>query len=270
MIVPIVGLGVLLALALMFIPHQQPAFVGGSLSFHQAVDAGPLPDLSGERDIVRRKTRFFEYLLPLVQAENHRLADIRQRLLYIQERIRFGCELDSDDQVWLGEVLVEFRMMDRQMTDEPFWPEILKRADQLPENLVLVQAANESAWGTSRFASEGNNLFGQWCFSPGCGMVPEGRPQGETYEVARFKSVPHAIAAYMRNLNSGHAYDKLREIRAQLRLEGHPVTAVDLVDGLTRYSERGEDYISELLAMLRVNAPLIDEIRSAGPGKPEA
>ncbi len=270
-IIPLLGLAVVLALVLFLIPEEEYSRESCPLYLsYEPVDEFPLPDFSIEKNIYRRKVLFFEYMLPMVQMENLRLADIRQRLVYIQEHIRLERELDTEDQTWFETALVEFRMADRDISEPRFWTMLFLRADQLPDDLVLIQAANESAWGTSRFASEGNNLFGQWCFSPGCGMVPEGRLPGDTHEVAIFDSVPHSVAAYMRNLNSGHAYDKLREIRANLRAKGKPVTAASLATGLIRYSQRGEDYVSELLAMLRVNAPIIDEIRSAGANKPEA
>jgi len=270
-IIPLLSVAVVLTLMLFFIPQEElvrescPVFLE-----YETVDEFPLPDFSAETNIRRRKVLFFEYMLPMVQRENLRLADIRQRLVYIQELIRLESELDAEDQAWFDGVLVEFRLTGRNVLEPRFWTTLFLRADEVPEELVLVQAANESAWGTSRFASEGNNLFGQWCFSPGCGMMPEGRLPGEKHEVAIFDSVPHSVAAYMRNLNSGHAYDRLREIRATLRAAGKPVTAADLATGLIRYSQRGEDYVRELLAMLRVNSPIIKKIRSAGAGKPEA
>jgi len=270
-IVPLFGMATVLILVLWFVPHGELSTGAISLiSQDQVFEAGPLPDLSGERNIRQRKEKFFKYLMPVIQFENHRLADIRQRLVYIQECIRFGHKLAAEDQSWFDETLVDFRLADQDVSGKQFWPLVFMRVDQFPVDLVLVQAANESAWGTSRFAREGNNLFGQWCFSPGCGMVPEGRPEGETYEVARFDSIPHAVAAYMRNLNTGHAYDRLREIRAEKRHQGEVASAAELAGGLIYYSQRREDYVSELLAMLKVNAPIIDEIRSSGPDKPEA
>lgn len=269
-VVPLLGLTAILFLSLFLFPQEQQTSRSPALSGYGEKNPGPLPDLSQELDVRQRKIRFFAYLLPVVQNENKRLTDIRQRLVYIQRYEHLGRRLHSGDEAWLDAVLVEFRLPAPEERTNLFWTELYLRVDQIPEALVLVQAANESAWGTSRFAREGNNLFGQWCFSPGCGMVPAGRPLGETYEVARFDSITHAVAAYMRNLNSGHAYEGLRKKRAELRMEGRVVTAPDLAHGLIRYSQRGQDYVSELLAMLRVNTPIIEEIRSPGPDKPEA
>ena len=269
-VIPLLGFVSILVLLLVFLPQEQSTGDFSVLAGYQPMTSFALPDLSNERNIHRRKVRFFEYLLPVVQNENLRLADIRQRLVYIQEHDRLGHQLSTADQTWLVGILVEFRLSGMAERQEQFWTELYLRVDQIPETLVLVQAANESAWGTSRFAREGNNLFGQWCFSPGCGMVPEGRPEGEIYEVARFTSVSHAVAAYMRNLNTGRSYEGLRKKRARSRREGKLVSAADLAKGLVRYSQRGEEYISELLVMLRINSPIIEEIRSPGPDKPEA
>jgi Bax protein len=270
-IIPLLGLAVLLALVVFSLLHQDQAHPSRpALSWRHSVDDPPLPDLSGERDVHTRKVRFFKYLLPLVRRENRRLADIRKQLGYIQEQIRCGHELDTEDRRWLHRIGKKYRLDCEGPADQQFWSEIDLRVDQIPESLVLVQAANESAWGTSRFAREGNNLFGQWCFTPGCGMVPDVRPEGETHEVARFESVAHSIASYMHNLNAGYAYEDLRKIRADLKRQGKRVTAEDLVGGLISYSQRRESYVNELLAMLRTNIPIIEEIRPSRSGKPEA
>jgi Bax protein len=140
---------------------------------------------------------------------------------------------------------------------------LLRRVDVVPETLVLVQAANESGWGTSRFALEGLNFFGQWCFRRGCGIVPENRPDGMNHEVRIFKSVNASIRSYLRNINTHAAYLELRLLREQRRAEGKDIRALDLTPGLLSYSERGEDYIDELNAMIRVNRPMIVELIEA-------
>ena len=225
---------------------------------------GSLPDFSSYQDVAVKKTRFFSYLLPLVRAENARLAAVRKRLRYIYDHVRWHRRLDAADQAWLAEVVAEFRMSESDPSRTEFWDEAFFRVDALPEDLVLVQAANESAWGTSRFAREGNNLFGQWCFREGCGIVPAGRPDGATYEVARYDSVTESVGSYMHNLNTGRTYQLLREIRARMRDEGEEPRAADLAAGLVDYSERGLEYVDELRAMIRHNADIIEEIRSRG------
>jgi Bax protein len=221
-----------------------------------------LPDFTNIPDVQDKKMSFFGYLLPLVQEENQRLLDLRTRLSYIHEHIRWDRDIDLEDRMWLHDVIEEFRIPETDIHSQEFWQTALRRVDALPDHLVLAQAANESAWGTSRFAREGNNLFGQWCFREGCGLVPASRPEGATYEVARFDSVSQSIGSYMHNLNTGRTYQELRDIRAEARDQGREPDAEEMAGGLMSYSERGEDYIRELRSMIRFNSDVIEEARS--------
>ena len=107
--------------------------------------------------------------------------------------------------------------------------------------------------GIAIFAVQGYNFFGLWCFKQGCGFVPRERNDDAKHEVAKFMDLSHSIMTYIRNLNRLYAYQGLRQIRLQLRKDNKPVTAKALTKGLMSYSERGQDYIDELLSMLRVN-----------------
>ena len=98
-----------------------------------------------------------------------------------------------------------------------------------------------------------NNLFGEWTFIPGQGIIPEGRPEGETYEVQKFATVYDSVRSYLHNLNTHSAYKHLRQLRAESRVSGKSPEGLKLAEGLLRYSTRGEDYIKELQAMIRSN-----------------
>ena len=219
-----------------------------------------LPDFHRITDLTTKKEEFFRFLLPLVEAENLRLSNLRRRLGYIQDHLRFQRPLNARDQQWLAAIKDEFRLPPGDPEIPEFWPALLRRVDTVPVDLVLVQAANESAWGTSRFAREGNNLFGQWCFRPGCGIVPAERPVGATYEVAIFDSVGDCISSYMHNLNTGRVYENLRVVRERCRSEKRSPEADELARGLTSYSERGKAYVNEIRAMLRQNAGVIAQL----------
>ncbi|SMF60987.1 Uncharacterized FlgJ-related protein [Alteromonadaceae bacterium Bs31] len=119
--------------------------------------------------------------------------------------------------------------------------------------MALAQAANESSWGRSRFAIEGHNYFGQWCFKSACGFVPKHRPSEAKHEVRRFSSTRQSVAAYLFNINSHEAYKNLRQLRADLRSSKQPLSGIALAQGLGKYSERGDEYITELREMIRVN-----------------
>jgi len=124
---------------------------------------------------------------------------------------------------------------------------------------VLAQGALESAWGSSRFARQANNLFGQWCFVPGCGIVPLQRSEGATHEVKAFASVGEAVEAYFYNINANGAYTTLRDIRQEDRAHQRPLTGARMAGGLELYSGRGMSYVHELRNMIRSNkleAPL--------------
>lgn len=217
-----------------------------------------LPDFNLINDTTEKKRSFFNYLRPYVKRENARLRALRQQLLEIQDKKQKHLRMSVEEYAFLYSLYDEFRMEVAE-TDENMLEELLRRVDVIPESLVLMQAANESAWGTSRFAVEGYNFFGQWCFREGCGLIPQSRLEGQTHEVARFDSPAASINSYFYNLNAFHTYEPLRAIRARLRREGKPVRGETLAAGLGAYSERGEEYIAEISGMIRFNRKLLEE-----------
>jgi Bax protein len=123
--------------------------------------------------------------------------------------------------------------------------------DIVPVKLAVVQAAKESSWGRSRYAVQINNIFGQWCYKKGCGVIPEERTVGARHEVRRFESISDAIRSYIHNLNSHHRYENLRKLRQNLRSKGMAIEGGKLVDGLLFYSERRQQYVDEIRSMIR-------------------
>jgi len=210
--------------------------------------ATSIPDLRNEKDVKTKKRKFFNALRPMVEVENQRIANQRQFLLTLKDK----SSVSASDKQKLDKLLKSYRL-ERNKDGSVPWGELLKRVDTVPLELVLSQAANESAWGTSRFARKANNLFGQWCFTKGCGLVPARRNAGSTHEVAAFKSPQFSVRSYLRNLNTGRVYKDLREIRAQKRAEGKTVTAYELAAGLSKYSERGQEYVKEIRSMIKYN-----------------
>jgi len=197
-----------------------------------------------------RKTAFFSYFLPLISEKNKEIARTREKLLLWNSNRN---DLGWWDSRKLADLATQYRVKNFNIDDDVSWEKLLINVEVLPPSLVLAQAANESAWGTSRFAKLGNNYFGQWCFEHGCGLVPKQRDSGKAHEVAAFDSPQESLESYMQNLNSHPAYQSLRDIRTQLRKEKQPVTGVALAAGLINYSERGEEYIRELRSMMEFN-----------------
>jgi Bax protein len=213
-----------------------------------------LPDFAAYTDVKERKQAFFNYLRPLIQQVNQEVERDRQQLLELFSAFEHKGSLSQRQWQQVFRLAQKYRVDEALIKPEPaLFEELLLRVDILPEALVLAQAANESSWGRSRFATEGNNLFGQWCFSQGCGLIPTGRPEGATYEVAVFDTPLDSIRSYMMNLNSFHAYQQLREIRRQLRERGEAVTGKALAEGLINYSTRREEYVKEIQAMIDHN-----------------
>lgn len=207
-----------------------------------------LPDFSRYEDTEARKKAFFSFLYPRILLANARVLIERQHLLHLAQKD----ELSKDDRDWLKKQAERLRVS-AEMGSEDMFDMLARRLDVIPPSLIMAQAANESAWGTSRFARKGNNLFGQWCFSEGCGLVPNQRQDGASHEVASFDSPYQSIRSYIQNLNRHDTYRALRNTREQFRQDGEPLSGPALAQGLIGYSERGAEYVEEIRAMIRYN-----------------
>lgn len=212
-----------------------------------------IPDFAAMADVQMKKQAFFDFLQPFVDAQNQKVQQQRVRLQGLIDKINQGKELSSNEQVFIHALSIEYEIPEEDYHTPGYLERLLRRVDVLPPSLVLAQAANESAWGTSRFAQEANNFFGQWCYSQGCGLVPSRRRSSANHEVKAFASVEAAVSAYFQNLNTFPSYLNLRLIRESLREKAQPIDGISLTAGLTRYSERGEDYIDELQALIYYN-----------------
>lgn len=219
----------------------------------------PLPDFSSVERVDDRKQAFFGFLAPLVRDANQRIQQERARLLRIAQASEAGDMPGWFDRRWLARVSEKYEVEWDPEAPLAELETLRKRIDIVPVSLALVQAATESGWGRSRFAVEGNNLFGHWCYQPGCGIVPSSRNAGARHEVAAFDSVRESVRRYLWNLNTHSAYQPVREIRARLRRSEQPITAMALADGLTNYSERREEYVEEIKTVIRVNEDLLEQ-----------
>lgn len=206
----------------------------------------PLPDFNQYSAGAERKEAFFGFLFPRIVLANLEILRKREGVRALKREDKLS---DAQEQ-WLERHAERLRV-DRD--DEAFFEKLLKRLDIIPPSLMMAQAANESAWGTSRFATRGNNLFGQWCFSKGCGIVPGQRTEGMSHEVAAFEHPYASIRSYMTNLNRHNAYSPLRAIRTQQRNRGEFPDGKRLAGGLELYSERGSEYVHEIRAMISYN-----------------
>ena len=194
--------------------------------------------------VKEKKNIFFRLLAPLVLISNEEIT---------QERaILFNKPPNSVDVLKLAKKYRVTKTHAKELTQQEL-DELKKRIDIIPLSLALAQGAEESGWGTSRFASEGNALFGLWDYS-GKGMAPaQQRKELGNYGLARYDTPLDSVRGYMFNINIGHAYEKLRNMRQELRKQKKKITGWELAKSLDKYSERGQGYIDGLHNMMRYN-----------------
>lgn len=209
-----------------------------------------LPEITSSK---QKKRVFFKSLLPMILLANNEIRQDRAQILTLQQLVQQGTPLSENQLETLTALAKHYKIKSATLTSPAAFRQLLLRVDTIPAELAMAQAANESAWGTSRFSQEANNLFGEWTFEPGTGLIPEGRPEGATYEVRRFPTVYDSVRSYLRNLNTHFAYRELRLIRAQTRADNLPLDGSALAEGLLRYSIRGEEYVKDLQSLIRFN-----------------
>lgn len=212
-----------------------------------------LPDFSKYTDVEKKKEAFFNFLRPIVRKENQAVLKERAYVLLKWQQFTEGEALSEKEIENLHTLAEKYRADATHDDGTEFFRQLLIRIDKIPVSLALIQAAKESGWGTSYFAREGNNLFGQWCFTKGCGMVPRQRPEGASYEVQSFDDVGDSVRTYIRNLNSHPAYSDLRMQRYRLRLAGKKPDAHLMADGLEDYSAIGMKYVKTIQHMIQGN-----------------
>jgi Bax protein len=210
-------------------------------------------DLDHRLPAEEKKRTFLLSLLPMVLMANQAIEADRQEIETLLSRQEHQGLLSAAERQRLQEMAEYYKLQGDPLSDPRARALLLHRVDILPPSLVLAQAAAESGWGTSRFAREGNNLFGQRTFRTGNGIVPLNRPDGETHEVKRFGTLFESVRSYMRNLNTHQAYRELRDRRARLRRSGKPLSGALLAAGLNAYSTRNNDYIDDIHTLIRAN-----------------
>ena len=211
------------------------------------------PDFASIDSVSVKKQQFFDFLEDYVIAENEDIAATRRELRSYVDIANSGVAFSQRERVWILELASLYDLDTSTMNDREIANELYLRVDEIPVSLALAQAANESAWGTSRFAREGNNIFGQWCYEEGCGLVPRRRRTGATHEVRKFDSVQDSVSAYINNINTHESYSFLRELRARMRGRNQPLDPLQLAMGLGAYSERGDNYVDEVQNLIMQN-----------------
>jgi len=189
-------------------------------------------DLKTLGDTKKKRELFIKIVLPLILDENEKIQKDREKLFSILNK-NFNT---VGERVWLKRRFKEYKIEDKDLS------KLKMRMDIIPVSIALAQAANESGWGTSRFALEGNALFGQWTWSKK-GISPKNQDPDKTHKVLQFQVLKASVRAYKNNLNTHNAYKEFREKRAQLSGDSGKFTGLDLAKYLKRYAANGEQYI---------------------------
>jgi uncharacterized FlgJ-related protein len=212
--------------------------------------------------VQQKKELFYRFMLPLIVHANDMVMERREGLFRMQATLAAREDQADADMQALREAAALLRITTQEEAEAltsssknlaAVLDEAIYKLDLIPAGLVLGQAAYESGYGTSRFAVEGNALFGQWTYG-GKGLVPEQQRKNlGDHRIAAFDWPFDSVRGYFINLMSHPAYEDFRRLRAQLRADGKPLTSMELADGLTRYSERGQEYVDTLKGIMRVN-----------------
>ena len=190
----------------------------------------------------KRKEFFIQIVLPLILKENNNIRLDRKRLFSIINKSN-NTKLEKQ---WLNKKYKQYGIPSKDLS-------ILKiRMDEIPVSLALAQAAKETGWGTSRFAQEGNALFGQWTWS-GEGLKPKDSDKDQGHKVMKFNVLQASVRAYQRNLNTHSTYKEFRQERAKLRDDGKPLDSLVLSKHLDKYAETGEKYVDVLKQIINQN-----------------
>ena len=190
----------------------------------------------------KRKEFFIQIILPLILKENNNIKLDRIRLFSIINKSNNS----ALEKKWLDKKYKQYGVPSKDLT-------ILKiRMDEIPVSLAIAQAAKETGWGTSRFAQEGNALFGQWTWS-GEGLKPKDSDKNEGHKVMRFNVLQASVRAYQRNLNTHSSYKAFRSARAQLRDKGKPLDSLILAKYLDEYAQTGDQYVEVLQKIIKQN-----------------
>ena len=190
----------------------------------------------------KRKELFLQIVLPLVLEENNKIKLDRIKLFSIINKSN-NSEVEKK---WLNKKYKQYGVNSKDLST------LKIRMDEIPTSLALAQAAKETGWGTSRFALEGNALFGQWTWS-GEGLKPKDSDSSEGHKVMKFNILQASVRAYQRNLNTHKSYKEFRKARAELRSEGKELDSIILSEYLDKYAETGTKYVEILQKIIEQN-----------------
>ena len=199
-------------------------------------------DLKKIKSTQKKKDTFIKIVMPLIIDENSKILDNRKKLFKI-----LGKQNNSrGEKVWLKRRFEDYEIKNEDVT------ELKVRMDIIPVSIAIAQAAKESGWGTSRFALEGNAMFGQWTYGKD-GIAPLEREKNKGHKILKFPMLRSSVQAYKNNLNTHSGYREFRKKRADLRRKNQNISGLELVNYLHNYAATGKEYTDILKKIINQN-----------------
>ena len=198
-------------------------------------------DLNSIRSTKKKKETFLKILLPLIVAENEKIEKDKKYLLKILKQ-----NDKPENKKWINKKYKEYKIKNQNIS------ELIEKMDVIPISIALAQAAKESGWGTSRFALEGNAIFGQWTWK-GDGIEPLEKSGDQNHKILKFPLLRASVKAYITNLNTHNGYKDFRRKRSELRKQNKPLIGKDLIDELDNYAQTGKEYTKVLRQIIEQN-----------------
>lgn len=208
------------------------------------------PNFPAISSLIARQQAFIVFMVPKITYANDQILTTRTQILTLVALLENNKPLSYSKLSWLKEIADVYQVPHFSITNPASLNELLSRVDIIPTSLILAQAGNESGWGTSRFAMDADNFFGEHCYVPGCGILPIGSNAGIGFEVEKFNSAQESINDYLYNLNTNPAYTAFRTMRAELRAHNEPLVGFRLAPYLNNYSILGDRYVLRISSII--------------------
>ena len=212
----------------------------------------PLKKINLSNNINQKKKEFINVVLPIIVDQNRKIIVLRQRLIDSKKYLNQNKTISQTDQNFINNLATEYSVNTENRHKIDIINDLLISVDVIPNSIALAQAANESGWGSSRFATEYNALYGEYTYDSKIGIVPSQREEGKKHLVKYFKTIDKSVESYFININSHFAYNKFRKLRKILRDQNNSFNINLLVNNLDVYAEDSE-YVDTIISIIQDN-----------------
>ena len=211
-----------------------------------------LKKISLSNNINERKKDFINIVLPIIVEQNQKIILLRQRLIDLKNYLNQNKTFSQTDQIFINNLATKHSITTDNRHKIDIINNLLISIDIIPNSIVLAQAANESGWGSSRFATEFNALFGEYTYDNKNGIIPTQREEGKKHLVKYFKTIDKSVESYFININSHYSYDKFRKLRKIFRDKNNSFNVSLLVDKLGAYAA-DDEYVDTIVSIIHDN-----------------